>query len=90
MPLGDSTWDGVFNADDLQTVYQAGRYATGEVAGWAEGDWNHIGVFTSQDMIAAMDPIERACRMSTIVHLRTVVFKCRSRFLFSGAFEQSR
>ena len=34
-------------------VFTAGKYETGQAAGWAEGDWNADGVFNSSDMVMA-------------------------------------
>ena len=51
--FGDANLDGEFNSGDLVRVFSAGKYETGEDAGWAEGDWNGNGLFTSSDMVAA-------------------------------------
>jgi hypothetical protein len=34
-------------------VFQAGKYETGELAGWSQGDWNADRVFDSGDFVAA-------------------------------------
>ena len=51
--LGDSNLDGEFNSRDFVTVFEAGRYETGEAAGWAEGDWNGDFEFGSSDLVVA-------------------------------------
>ena len=51
--FGDSNLDGEFNSSDLVEVFIAGKYETGEAAGWAEGDWNADGSFDSSDLVAA-------------------------------------
>ena len=50
---GDANLDGQFNSSDMTQVFAAGKYETGEDAGWAEGDWNGDGFFSSRDMVAA-------------------------------------
>ncbi len=51
--FGDANLDGQFNSTDLVQVYQAGKFETGQTAGWAEGDWDPNGVFDSSDLVAA-------------------------------------
>lgn len=51
--FGDANLDGLFNSQDLVQVYQAGKFESGQPAGWAEGDWDPNGVFNSSDLIAA-------------------------------------
>lgn len=51
--FGDSNWDGEFNSSDFVTVFAAGKYETGEAAGWAEGDWNGDKLFNSSDFVTA-------------------------------------
>jgi hypothetical protein len=51
--IGDSNGDGVFNSDDLVTVFVAGKYESGTSATWAAGDWNANGLFDSDDLVAA-------------------------------------
>ena len=51
--LGDADLNGDFNSTDMVQVFVAGKYETGDGAGWAEGDWNGNGVFNSGDMVAA-------------------------------------
>ncbi len=51
--FGDADLNGEFNSGDMVQVFAAGKYETGEYAGWAEGDWNADGVFNSSDMVTA-------------------------------------
>ena len=51
---GDANLDLEFNSSDMTQVFAAGKYETGEDAGWAEGDWNGDGFFSSRDMVAAL------------------------------------
>jgi hypothetical protein len=51
--FGDSNFDGEFNSSDFVFVFTAGKYETGEAAGWAQGDWNGDMVFSSADFVAA-------------------------------------
>ena len=51
--IGDADLDGEFNSGDFVTVFEAGKYETGEVAQWSEGDWNSDSRFDSSDFIAA-------------------------------------
>ncbi len=51
---GDSNLDGQFNQLDLVLVLQAGKYLTGQPAGFSDGDWNLDGVFDPQDIVAAL------------------------------------
>ena len=52
---GDANLDGLFNSQDLVTVFQAAKYEDGipSNSGWAEGDWDGDGDFTSRDFVAA-------------------------------------
>ncbi len=50
---GDANFDGVFSTDDLVAVFAAGKYETGGMAVWAEGDWTGDMVFDSGDLVAA-------------------------------------
>lgn len=52
--VGDANRDRTFNSTDLVEVLHAGRYETGEFAGWSEGDWNDNGLFESSDLVAAL------------------------------------
>ena len=51
--IGDSNLDNEFNSGDLVAVFTAGKYETGEMAGWAEGDWSGDMVFGSGDLVLA-------------------------------------
>ena len=51
--FGDADLNGEFNSSDMVQVFTAGKYETGEPAGWAEGDWDGSGVFDSSDMVTA-------------------------------------
>ena len=51
--FGDANLDGEFSSIDFVSVFQAGKYESGESAGWGEGDWNGDGVFSSGDFVAA-------------------------------------
>lgn len=51
--MGDADLDGLFGSGDLVVVFTAGKYETGEAAGWAEGDWNGDLVFGSGDLVTA-------------------------------------
>jgi hypothetical protein len=51
--FGDSNLDGVFDSSDLINVFAAGKYESGETAGWAAGDWDGNGLFDSTDLIVA-------------------------------------
>jgi hypothetical protein len=50
---GDANGDGRFDSSDLVKVFQSGKYATADEAGWGEGDWNADGLFDSADLVAA-------------------------------------
>ena len=63
---GDANQDLVFDQFDLIQVLQAGKYLTGQVATWGQGDWNGApggslgnppegdGVFDQRDIMAAL------------------------------------
>jgi hypothetical protein len=51
--FGDSNLDDEFNTSDFVLVFEAGKYETGQAAGWASGDWNGDGAFDSADFVAA-------------------------------------
>jgi hypothetical protein len=53
--FGDSNLDGEFNSADLVFVFVAGKYETGQSAGWAAGDWNGDRIFNSGDFVQAFD-----------------------------------
>lgn len=48
---GDVNSDGVFNTADFLVMFQAGKYETGQTAGWEQGDMNGDGLFTTDDLI---------------------------------------
>jgi hypothetical protein len=50
---GDANLDREFNSGDLVTVFVAGKYESGRVAGWADGDWNGDARFDSSDFVSA-------------------------------------
>lgn len=51
---GDADRNNQFNSTDLVTIFQAGKYETGQAADWDEGDFNHDGVFNSSDIVVAL------------------------------------
>lgn len=51
---GDSSGDSVFDSGDLVQVMVAGKYETGEFAGWIDGDWALDGVFDTNDFVFAL------------------------------------
>ena len=51
--IGDANFDNEFNSGDLVAVFAAGKYETGEMAGWAEGDWSGDMAFDSGDLVVA-------------------------------------
>jgi hypothetical protein len=51
---GDANLDRQFDSSDLLEVFRAGKYETGEFAGWSEGDWNDNALFESGDLIEAL------------------------------------
>ena len=51
---GDANRDGHFDQWDITAVLEAGRYASGQEATWAEGDWNGDAVFDQLDLVAAL------------------------------------
>ncbi|MCP4194649.1 MAG: PEP-CTERM sorting domain-containing protein [Planctomycetaceae bacterium] len=51
--FGDVNLDGEFNSSDLVSVFSAGKYESGEMAGWAEGDWDGDMTFGSGDLVIA-------------------------------------
>lgn len=50
---GDADLNGEFDSSDFVTVFTAGKYESGEAAGWAEGDWDGDGIFGSSDFVTA-------------------------------------
>ena len=51
---GDANLDGTFDLRDVQRVLDAGKYGTTEPAGFAEGDWDGDGLFTSDDIVLVL------------------------------------
>jgi hypothetical protein len=51
--IGDSNFDNEFNSGDLVQVFSAGKYETGQDAGWADGDWDGDMAFGSGDLVFA-------------------------------------
>ena len=51
--FGDADLNGEFNSSDMVQVFTAGKYETGQAAGWAQGDWDGNGLFESGDMVKA-------------------------------------
>jgi hypothetical protein len=51
---GDANADGSFDSNDLVLVAQAGKYETGEPAGFSEGDFDGNGTFDAKDLVLAM------------------------------------
>ena len=51
--IGDSNFDNEFNSGDLVQVFAAGKYESGEMAGWGDGDWNGDMAFDSGDLVFA-------------------------------------
>ncbi len=51
--VGDADLNGQFDSSDFVAVFVAGKYETGEAAGWAEGDWDGDQQFGSSDFVAA-------------------------------------
>ena len=52
--FGDANLDGEFNTGDLTHVLEAGKYETGQAAGWDEGDWNGDAIFGTGDFVTAL------------------------------------
>ncbi len=50
---GDADLNLEFNNSDMVLVFVEGKYETGEVAGWEDGDWNADAIFNSSDMVTA-------------------------------------
>ena len=51
---GDANRDGRFSQLDIVSVLQAGKYNTGQAAGWGDGDWNQDGLFDQLDIVVAL------------------------------------
>ena len=52
--VGDSNLDFQFNTTDFVAVLSAGKYETGERAGWAQGDWDGNLLFGTGDLVTAL------------------------------------
>lgn len=50
---GDADLNGQFESTDFVQVFQFGKFETGEVANWGQGDWNGDGVFSTSDLVYA-------------------------------------
>ncbi len=51
--VGDANLDLLFDSNDFVQVFVAGKYETGDTAGWEAGDWDGNQVFDSGDFVAA-------------------------------------
>ncbi len=51
--IGDANLDHEFTSGDLVEVFAAGKYETGDMALWGEGDWDGNMLFDSGDLVAA-------------------------------------
>ncbi len=51
--IGDTDLNHEFDSADFVAAFVAGKYETGEEAGWAIGDWNADLIFDSGDFVAA-------------------------------------
>ena len=51
--MGDANHDGIFDSSDLVQIMSAGKYETGELASWEEGDWNGDLDFDTTDLVVA-------------------------------------
>jgi hypothetical protein len=51
---GDADRDGDFDRNDVVLVLQGGKYLTGQLATWSEGDWTGDGLFDQSDLVAAL------------------------------------
>jgi hypothetical protein len=51
--VGDSNLDDEFGSGDLVSVFAAGKYEIGQMASWAQGDWDGNMLFDSSDLVAA-------------------------------------
>ena len=49
--MGDANLDLEWNSSDLVQAFAAGKYKTGQTAGWEEGDWNGDMRFNVGDLI---------------------------------------
>ncbi len=53
LDLGDSLRDLEFNSSDLVGVFASGKYESGAMATWSEGDWDGSLLFDTSDMVYA-------------------------------------
>ena len=51
--IGDSDLNGQFDEQDIVAAFIAGKYLSGDAAGWADGDWDGNLTFDDQDFVAA-------------------------------------
>ena len=51
--IGDANLDGVFDSGDFVVAFTAGKYETGDAAGWADGDFDGNMLFDSADFVAS-------------------------------------
>ena len=51
--IGDANLDGEFNTTDLVSVFQAGKFESGDDAVWTQGDWTGDHRFGTGDLVAA-------------------------------------
>ena len=51
--IGDANLDGEFNSGDFVQVFAAGKYETGDFAGWEEGDFTGDWQFNGSDLVDA-------------------------------------
>ena len=51
--IGDANLDGVFDSGDFVVAFTAGKYETGDAAGWADGDFDGNLLFDSADFVAS-------------------------------------
>ena len=51
--IGDSDLNGQFDEQDIVAAFIAGKYLTGDAAGWAQGDWDGNLQFDEQDFVQA-------------------------------------
>jgi len=51
--IGDANLDGVFDSGDFVVAFTAGKYESGDAAGWADGDFDGNMLFDSADFVAS-------------------------------------
>ena len=73
--MGDADLNGEFNTTDLVNVFQAGKFETEEMAGWAQGDWNGDMLFNTSDFIIAFQSggFEKGPRVAAVPE-PTIIF----------------